>query len=268
MFEEFDRSSRTKIIRDSQGVPRDLRHQEHVVSRARTAQLAAQEYLEEFGGLLGLKSEEFQNLGLSPESEPSDAQVEYRFHVEKLHGQSTTVSYHQTFWGLPVWEAGLSISMKQKPLAIAGVQTSHHRDIRASKPSSKAIARLKALNPQTLAKLIGVTGKKTPFKAKSLKVLFKRLMIYRYAQSARVLPHDPYMGRDRKEGASQEPILPLPAVNRSIEDSRHYVVSAVDLRIDSQRFGSTPWVALIEAETLSVLYLRPLSDDLTGMVFE
>src|SRR5438105_361848 len=145
MIEEFNRASGTKIIRDSQGIVRDLRHEEHVVSKAGTAQLAAQDYLRSFHGLLGAEIEEFENLGLPPESDPIDAGIEFRFLSEKPQFDTTTVSYYQTFFGLPVWEAGLSVYMKQRPFRIVGVQTTRHPDIQVAKPSANAVARLKKL---------------------------------------------------------------------------------------------------------------------------
>jgi hypothetical protein len=267
MFEEFDRSSKTKIVRDSQGVARDLRHEEHVVSRAGTAQLAAQEYLGRFRGLLGANAEEFENLGLPPESDPIDAGVEFRFLAEKPQFDTITVSYYQTFFGLPVWEAGLAVNMKQAPLRIVGVQTTRHPDIQAAKPSAKALARLKKLNAQTLGKLLGIAGKRTTFNARSLRVLSRRLMIYRYEKSKRVVLPEPEIGEGGKRPASDDPVLPLPPVPRGIAEGHHYVVAALDFRLDSRRFGSISWVALVEAETLSVLYLRALIDDVCGLVF-
>ena len=51
---------------DSQQVPRDLIHERHFVSGARTARRAAQEYLARFRDLIGTKAEELNNLSPSP----------------------------------------------------------------------------------------------------------------------------------------------------------------------------------------------------------
>jgi zinc metalloprotease ZmpB len=233
MIEEFDRSSGTRIIRDPQGVARDLRHEQHVVSRAGTAQLAAQEYLRSFRGLLGAKAEELENLSLPPESDPIDAGVEFRFLAEKSQFDTTTVSYYQTFFGLPVWEAGLAVRMQQAPFRIGGAQSTGHPDLQVTKPSAKALARLKKLNAQTLAKLLGIAGKRTEFNARSLKVLHQRLMIYRYEKSQRVVVPEQQIGEDGKQSVSDDPMLPLPPVARAIAEGRHYVVAAVDFRLGS-----------------------------------
>jgi zinc metalloprotease ZmpB len=267
MLEEFDRSSGTKVIRDSKGVARGLSHEQGVVSRARTARLAAQEYLCSFRGLLGAKTGEFENLSLPPERDPVDAGVEFRFLAEKSQFDTTTVSYYQTFFGLPVWEAGLSVHMKQAPFRIMGARSTGHPDIQVAKPSAQALARLKKLNAQTLAKVLGIADKPSEFNAKSLRVLHQRLMIYRYEESQRVVVPEQPIGKGGKRLVSDDPMLPLPPVARGIAEGRHYVVAVVDFRVRSRRFGVIPWVALLEAETLTVLYLRALIDDVSGLVF-
>jgi hypothetical protein len=268
MHEEYHHPSKTKILHDSQRVPRDLVHEQHVVSTAGTAQLAAHDYLGRFRDLVGTKAEELKNLDRAPESELVDAGVEYRFLAEKTQFEATTVSYYQTVFGLPVWGAGLSVHMKHAPFRIVGAHATRHPDIHITKPSAKAIARLKKLNAPTLAKQLGIAPKKTEFNAKSLKVLRQRLMIYRYEKSKRGVVPKHGTGAAGKKLVSHHPVLPLPPVGDGIAEGRHYVVAAVDFRLDSQRFGIVHWIALVEAETLSVLYLRALIDDVCGLVFE
>lgn len=268
MFEEFHRLSKTKITRDPRQAPRELVHDQYVVSAAGTAQLAAQEYLSTFRDLVGAKAEELENLSRPPESDPIDAGVEYRFLAEKPQFGATTISYYQTFLGLPVWEAGLVVHMRQAPFRIVGAQVNGHPDIQVAKPSAETLARLKTLNAQTLAKLLGIAGKRTAFNAKSLKVLNRRLMIYRYEKSKRLVRTEQGIGRKGKQPVSDHPMLPLPPLGRGIAEGRHYVVAALDFRLDSRQFGVLHWIALVEAETLSVLYLRALIDHVCGLVFQ
>ena len=268
MFEEFHQTLGTKIRLDAQRVPRDLIHEHHFVSNAGTARLAAQEYLNSFRDLIGTKTEELGHLSRHPESSLIDAGVEYRFHAEKPQFDTTTVAYYQTVFGLPIWEAGLAVHMKHAPFRIVGAQATRHAKTQITKPSAKAVARLKKLNAKALAKLLGITGNKTAFDAKSLRVLRHRLMIYRYEKSKRFVRPQRRTGKARKEQALDHPTLPLPPVKRGIAEGRHYVVAALDFRTVSPPFGVLHWVALVEAETLSVLYLRALVDHVCGLVFE
>ena len=91
-------------------------------------------------------------------------------------------------------------------------------------------------------------------------------MIYRYDKARRT---------DREAGPRDElafegggPVLPLPPVDPSIRDAQHYIVLAVYFRFDVTPFRPLHWVALMEVETLSVLFLRPFVDSVTGLVFE
>ena len=72
---------------------------------AGTALVAAREYLEKFGGVLGIAPSELSNFGLPAETSPVDAGVEYRFDQEKPQFDTTTIVLAQTYFGLPVWEA-------------------------------------------------------------------------------------------------------------------------------------------------------------------
>src|SRR5579864_7283164 len=185
MFEEYHQTWRTKVRLDAERVPRDFFHEHHFVSNAGTAQLASQEYLHSFRDLMGTKTAELYNLHRHHETAPIDAGVEYRFHAEKPQFDTTTVAYYQTVFGLPIWEAGLAVHMKHGPFRIVGSQATRHAEIQITKPSAKAVVRLKKLNAQSLAKLLGIAGNKTAFDAKSLRVLHQRLMIYRYEKSKR-----------------------------------------------------------------------------------
>jgi zinc metalloprotease ZmpB len=268
MLEKFYQPLHTKVRLDSQQVPRDLIQERHFVSDARTARHAAQDYLGKFRHLIGTKAEELNSLNRRPERDVTDAGVEYRFHTEKPQSGTTTVAYYQTVFGLPVWEAGLAVHMKHKPFRIIGAQTTRHPEIRIKKPSAKAIARLKKLNATQLAELLGIAGGKTAFDAKSLRILRRRLMVYRYNKSERVIRPQRRTGKAHKGLVLDHPTLPLPPVKHSIADGHHYVVAAIDFRTASPSSDDLHWAALIEAETLSVLYLRALVDHVCGLVFK
>jgi zinc metalloprotease ZmpB len=267
MFEEFHQTLRTKIRLDAERIPRDLIHEEHFRSSAGSARQAAREYLHSHGDLIGTGAGELKNLGRHPENELVDAGIEYRFHTEKPQFGATTVAYYQTVFGLPIWEAGLAVHMKHAPFRIVGAQTTRHAKIKITKPSARARGRLKDLSADALTKLLGITGSKTEFEAGTLRVLRRRLMIYRYEASKRLV-RPRRVGKARKEPALDHPTLPLPPVKRGITDGRHYVVAALDFRTASRNFGVLHWIALVEAETLSVLYLRALVDHVCGMVFQ
>jgi hypothetical protein len=183
MFEEFDARSQTKVLRDAEGVARALFHDCYIASEARTPQLAAHDYLTRYGQLLGLRGEQLKNLFVPTEQEPTADQIEYRLLSEKHQFDLTTVAFYQTHFGLPVWEAGLSITMKNSPLRIIGAQTTRHPDPKVKRPSTQAVARSKAIDLQTLAESLGFD--REPARGTMFGIDQQRLMVYQYERSKR-----------------------------------------------------------------------------------
>src|SRR5215471_13514861 len=147
MFKDSHRA--TNIIRDSERIPRNLIHEEYFVSSARTAHGAAKEYLAKFHQLMEIKAGELKNLDLSPERDLTEAGVEYRLVGDKPQFDTTTVSYQQTVFGLPVWDAGLAVYMKHAKegrFRIFGAQVTRHPETKPSKASARALVRLKHLD--------------------------------------------------------------------------------------------------------------------------
>ena len=263
MFEEFNARTQTKIVRDADGVARVLSHaNQYIASAAATPRLAAHDYLSRYGRLLGLQPQHLRNLSLSAEQEPSVADVEYRFLSEKHQFDLTTVAFDQTCFGLPVWEAGLSITMKHGPLRVVGARSTLHPTLKVKRPSARNVANLKTLEVETLAKSLGLAGNaRAPLSIDS-----QRCMIYRHDEARRrhATARPPKREIALLSGA---PRLPLPPVHSSIRDGRHYVVRAVYFGFDVPPIRPLHWVALIEAETSSVLLLRPFVDNVSGLVF-
>src|SRR5947209_7489933 len=141
MYQEFNEANNIHINRDDKGVARELIHTEDpFVSQASTPQQAASEYLTKYGGLLGVTSDETNNLSLTAEKEINDASDELRFRTEKQQFDMTTVAYQQTHFGLPVWHGGVTVHMKGKPYQVVSSQSTRHPDIDAKRPSASALA--------------------------------------------------------------------------------------------------------------------------------
>ena len=265
MFEEFETRTETRIVRDAGGVARVLSHQDRfVVTRAATPRLAAKDYLKRYGRLFDLQPRHLKNLLLSVQHTPTDAQVEYRFLAEKHQFDLTTVAFHQTYLGLPVWEAGLSVTMKHKPLRVIGARSTLHPKPKITRSSVKHLSNLQKLDAETLGRHLGLT--KHVSDTTPLRINSERLMVHQHdeARLRHALAQPPKRGSAFHSGA---PRLPLPSVHSSIRDGAHYVVRAVRFGFDFPPIRPLNWVALIEVETMSVLLLRPFIDNVTGLVF-
>src|SRR4051794_36309125 len=130
MNQELSPVNEALVTRDDQGIVRDLVHtEEPFVSQAPTPRQAAAEYLDKFGGLLGLGAGEMDNLSLAPAAAPADVTDELRFQEEKSQFDATTVLYQQTRFGLPIWHAGVAVHMQGKPYRIYSSQSTRHPDV-------------------------------------------------------------------------------------------------------------------------------------------
>ena len=180
---------------------------QYVTTNAQTPRLAAHDYLGRYGHLLGLRHEHLKNLSRSPEHEPTATGVEYRYLSEKHQFDMSTVSFHQTCFGLPVWEAGLSVTMKHNPLRVVGARSTQHPKLAVKRPNAMHITRLKALDVKTLAKHLGLDGKAH---RGALSINRQRLMIYQHDETR--LRHATARPSETGSGIlSGRPTLPLPA---------------------------------------------------------
>jgi hypothetical protein len=269
VHQEFNEDFNVQVNRDENGNVRELVHTDQpFVSQAPTAQLAAAEYLNTYGDLIGIKPEETNNLALTREAEPVDAPDELRFYTEKQQFDTTTVAYQQTAMGLPVWHGGVSVQMRNGPYRVVSAQSTRHPDVDVKRPSDEALSRAQKINPTTLARILGLRPRQTTYDRRSLAIERVDLVIYRYRAARRVIVEEPDADAGFQAFTTYNPTLPLPAVAAGIEEGRHYVAAEVRFAL-APRGQQQPlhWVAIVDVETLSVLYLRAFVDDVNGMVF-
>src|SRR4029077_14364164 len=265
MHEEFDGRTRTKIVRDADGIARVLSHADlHVAATAAPRQAAASAYLGRYGHLFGLKQRHLKNLDRRVVADPTGAAVDYRFLREKSQFDVTTVAFDQTRFGLAVWEAGISVTMKHNPLRVIGARSTLHHKLDVKRPSATHVEKAKAIDVETLAKCLGLAH--VVRRGVPLTINIQKFMIFRYREATRrraVMPakHD---GRP----PSGHPPLPLPPVHASIRDGKDYVVRTVYFSFDFPPVRPLHWVAIIEVETSSVLLAYPFIANVMGWVFK
>jgi len=272
MTQRFDASAKAMLTRDAAGIVRDVLHVEAPFqSTAGTALLAAHEYLLKHGALLGIAPAQLDHFSLAAEKTPQPLGVEYRFSEEKPQFDMTTVVFEQTLFGLPVWQSAVSVHMQQKPFVVVSAQSSRHATLDAQMPGEKALQRAARLDPKALAKQLGADTDKH-CDASSLTVMRQRLMVYRYEAAQRQAPDDPSTAgvpqpTSGKAPATLHPVLPLPPLGDQFREGEHRVVIEATFTLAWNGIKDLPWVALIDAETLAVLYLRAFIDGVNGLVF-
>ena len=268
--QEFDSERNAYIDRDPDGFAGQLIHiHAPVVIEAATAQAAAEDYLHQFREPLGLASEELRHLSSTPADRIGRAPVELRFSEEKRQFDTATVAYQQTDLGLPVWQAGVAVQMKVDPFRVMVCQSTIHPDLEVKRPSTKAVTAAESIDEEQLARLLGLKDQpetESSWDPETLTIEGRGLVIYRY-EAARRAPASP--PRDGREAPLQSglPTLPLPPVADDIRDGQHYVCARINFGLSRGSYVLY-WVALIDIESLSVLYLEAFTSGVNGMVFE
>jgi hypothetical protein len=265
MFEKFDARRETRVLSGSGGVARMVSHQDrYVATRASTPRLAAREYLGRYGELFGIRRPHLKDILQPVAHRPTDAKTEYRFAAEKRHSDLATVVFQQTFLGLPVWEAGLSVTMKHKALHVIGARSTLHAKVKIGRSPATYLEKLPKLDVATLAGHLGLARHVND--ATPLRINNERLMVHQHDEAR--LRHASARPRGDSSGFhSGAPSLPLPPPHASIRDREHYVVRVVNFSFDFPPIRPLHWLALIETRTGSVLLLRPFIDNVTALVF-
>lgn len=279
MTQEFNAAAKAMVTRDVYGTVRDVQHVDEVfISGASSPLLAAHEYLLRHGALLGVSAAELAHFSLAPETEPRALGVELRYGEEKPQFDMTTVVFEQTLFGLPIWQAGVSVHLQRDPFVVVAAQSKRHTQVDADMPSADALKSAARLDKKRLTKELGIDHDKA-CDASSFKVLRQRLMVYRYDPAERLARehHAPAPTAAQTAQPSPQPspqtghlhpTLPLPPVNERVRDGRHRVVIELTFSVTWNGIADLAWVALLDVDTLSVLYLRAFIDDVNGLVFE
>ncbi|HKI04370.1 MAG TPA: hypothetical protein VKK31_20500 [Thermoanaerobaculia bacterium] len=231
------------------------------VAAASTPQGLAEQYLREVAPIYGI--EESLLPGQDGASLAADGAAGGKLELteEKAVMGTTTVSYQQTYNGLPVWEAGVNLTVQPEPMRVTSSQSSVHPDV--DLPPDDALGAT-AFNPETitpevLEMLLGIIEEVKPV------LNGTRRLIYQYDPDRRFDPET----RQYEAEAFQEgpPILPLPPVPDSIQPGQHYTVTEVLFTLPLEGYGPVNWRAFVEESTGAVLYLRAFIACAAGMIF-
>ena len=228
------------------------------------AQKLAEAYLHDVGTVYGIDPALLNALTQNLSEVIENTGPELRFgHQDAITG-TATVSFQQTYFGLPIWQAGFTISMLAEPLRATSSLSTIHTDVKIEKPKDDAKCVRGRITPSELAKHLNVDSKE------EIVVNAEKLWVYRY-NAAQRLPSGRGSGSGQRGGRvapAASPTLPLPPPARGIVDGQHYVGTEVlfDLPLPP-RFPRLHWRAFIEVNTCSVLYLRAMIDFVSGSVY-
>lgn len=286
---------------DEHGRIRSLHHTEyHQVEKSRGREAAAA-YVGHVAGKLAIPPAALRNLDQAVTFiDPREQDVEYRFSEEKRALGLSTYGYYQTYLNTPVWNAGLSVTIKQAPTRVVSATDTSARDIDAKLPPREAIERFRRLfmtaekaEPQLkrlatkagatdggaagMAEVLGKSGKAVNVDVGGPEGLIRgRFFIYQYdaAKRSEDFPKEEATPEPKIGAAGTTatlvrhdlPTLPLPPVPTTIRDGSWRLVAELVFRMP---FNKRPmnWRVLVDVETGAILYVRALASGVSGWVF-
>lgn len=147
MQEIFDPSLRAHLVRDDDGRVRSIRHsQEYWSAEQGSPSEAAFAYVREMAGVYELPTAGLANLHLrATHLEPKPQEVEYRLDQETANFDATTFGFDQTVLNIPVWGAGISVTVKQGPNRVVASVNTSHEDVAVQMPSAETIDRYRKI---------------------------------------------------------------------------------------------------------------------------
>ena len=271
----FTVTPNVEIRRDARGIARAIEHLQQPFTAtgfaARNPRAAAAEYVREVAQIYSIDPAMLEGIDREPEGRLTNEGSRLRFGAENRTLETAVVSFVETHFGLPIWEAGVTVVGRGEAVSITSSHSTLHYDVKIKAPSSNAKFMPERVDLAVLAQLLelrepisareGQTGRPTTINS-------KRLLIYQYDPAQR---YDPESSTDNLSNAgflSVPPRPPLPPVDEAIQPETHYVVSEILYDLPVTGFGELHWRSFIEVETGSVLYVRAFVACATGYVYE
>jgi zinc metalloprotease ZmpB len=236
------------IERAPDGTVRQLRHlQQPYLAAVQTPRPLAAQYVHDVAGVYQIPPGALTMLG-----SPFHATNGFTGDPVRLHfsGETTllgtsTIAYVQTLGGLPIWEAGVSVTVQAGPARVTSSFSTFHHDAKVEPPERD----FHPFQPPELERLLGLRERE-----RALEITSQRRLIYRYQAALRT---DPEAATKPAPLQGPKPTLVLPAVPGTISEHSHYVVVEV-LFTTEPGPHALHWRAFIEERSHSVVYLRAM----------
>ena len=322
MQERYRPDLKAHVLTDAANRVRAIRHtQDYWESPTGSGLMTAVAYLRQFASVYEIPTTKLDRLETEATFlDPREQSEEYRLSEQRRQFDSETFGFYQTFLNVPVWRAGLKVTLKQGPNRVVGSQDTTQPGVDTKMPSQEAIDRYRKLfirsntaaiqrravmsqtDLRAVAPVVGEDAgadsagqafvrRLISFKDRSkerkvsLRLIRGRFWNYRYDADARFAPDgdadSPVLkessaanSRRRRTTRGREvPGLHMPRpfdvadVDPRIKDGAYYMVAEITFEVTVDRDRDV-WRVLVELETNSILYLRPMSAHVNGYVYE
>lgn len=265
----FILSTNVDVQRDERGRVEQLTHifEPYMGERGQRgdARVLAMAYLNDVDELYAIDRAWLASVKQKPARRPMRAKTQLRFSEQKeLHG-TTTVSFAQTQFGIPVWEAGFSVVVQSSPLRVTSSHSTLHEKVDAEPADAGSQFSPERIDETRLVKVLGLSAQR----ARGLKINERRWRIFRYREEERIHPEVRLARRrrgDKLTKASPPPTLDLPKPT-GVEEGQHYLVTEVLFMLPVPDWGNLNWRVFVEVHEGAVLYIRALVACVDGQVF-
>lgn len=255
----FNLTQNVHVERAPNGTVRQIRHlqQPYLATVAALRPLAAQ-YINDVAGIYEIPKSALTSLNTQfrETNNFTGEPVSLHFNGENSIMGTSTVAYVQTIGGLPIWEAGLSVTVQPDPGRVTSSYSTFHHDAKVE----NADPEFRPMPRAEVEQILGLTKLES-----RAEITSQRRLVYRYEKALREDPESTVRRPGPLHGP--KPSLPLAPVPDDIVDGNHYVVIEVLLTTDPGP-RSMNWRAFIEERTRAVVYLRALVACVLGNVFQ
>ena len=209
-----------------------------------TARQLADLYLREAMQHFNITADMAADGGAAVAGAPADQLV---YEEDKSIMGNATVTYGQRHDGIPVWESGMVVQLNEQPMEVIGAQSSFKSALDVVPLAEDAPYTSEKLDAEALKTLLRLNmGTSVEIDHE------KQTFIYYYRAHQR--------SRSVVAGPTGEALqdFQIPPVDESIEEGKAYIVTAVQFTVQSRQDHESGWLALIDANTGSILHLRSL----------
>lgn len=218
--------------------------------------LTCQDYLSATAPIYGIPQSYLEGLQSSVAARPAltdePAKLQLAGNPRPRH-RSVIVSFQLTVLGLPVWEAGVSITLDEDRRVVNSTSTVKAVVPAVEKPGDGTDL-LGDISEEVLVKALGL-----PSTGQEISINTQRLLVHRYIAEARQQSED--------ELGDSVPAVNLPPVADSIKPNDYYVVREVLFTWNLPEYGTINWRTFIELKTGNILYLRAFLAAAFGYVY-
>jgi len=252
-------------------------------------QLAAREFLLDHAEASGIRREWLTGASLTDpgvvanvadiEDAATPGGIELRYLEEKPILDTTTVAYQQTWRGIPVWRSGVTVTLRTEPTRVASVVNTTYADIDVELPEQRPSRGLSGEGGLLTGAFGAAVTIADPAKAPSrrakaddrrVEIVTDQVVVFCYDAAERfggqVTPAQPPIGVADGAPHVHSIAFPFELPEPGVEDGSFRLAREIVFRVQTPPAGLVTWLAVVDIETASVLYLRPFLADVNGLV--